>query len=56
MVKVVISGTENQKNTITGIDQIELNLLHDFVSLVKCYCKFYYSVFEISKLGHISTS
>jgi len=25
------SGTENQKNTIAGIDQIEVNLLHYFV-------------------------
>jgi len=51
MSKVVASGTENQKNYITGIDQIELNLLHYFFSLVICYCQFYCLVFKVSKLG-----
>jgi len=52
MPKVLISGTENQTNTITDIDQIALNLLHYYVSLVTCYCQFYCSVFEVSELGH----
>jgi len=43
-VKVLKSGTEKQKNTITGIDQIELTLLHYFVSLLTYYCQFYCSV------------
>jgi len=38
--KVLISGTENRTNTITGIDQIALNPLVYFVSLVTCYCQF----------------
>jgi len=49
--KVLISGTENQTNTIAGIDQITINLLHYFVSLVTSYCHIYCSVFKVSKLG-----
>jgi len=51
MVKVLKSGTENQLNTITGIDQIALNNLHYFVSLITCYYQYYCSVFEVSKCG-----
>jgi len=39
-VKVLISGTGNKKNTITGIDQIVLNLRHYFVLLVTAYHQF----------------
>jgi len=52
MPKVLKSGTENQTNTITYIDQIALNLIHYFVSLVTCYCQLYCLVFDVSKLGH----
>jgi hypothetical protein len=49
--EVLISSKENQTNTLTGIDQIALILLHYFVLLDTRYCHFYCSVFDISKLG-----
>jgi len=45
--KVLIYGIESQTNTITGIYQIALYLLHYFVPLVTCYCQFYCLVFEV---------
>jgi len=49
--EVLISGIENPKTPSTDIDKIELNLLHYLVSLVTCYCQYYCSVLEVSKLG-----